>query len=128
MGSLSLLQGIFPTEGLNPGLPCCRQTFYRLSHQASLGYLICEMKRRKNFLHLDKAKSASLYLKLKMTHDKSDNYSYHRKIQIMEGASVVREATIFLFISWPSSFFKLSCIYIHSVRLYFGGLQNHCRW
>ena len=25
------------------------------------------MKRRKNFLHLDKAKSTSLYLKLKMT-------------------------------------------------------------
>ena len=25
-GSLSLLQGIFPTQGLNPGLPHCRQT------------------------------------------------------------------------------------------------------
>ena len=24
MGSLSLLQGIFPTQGLNPGLPHCR--------------------------------------------------------------------------------------------------------
>ena len=26
VGSLSLLQGIFPTQGLNPGLPPCRQT------------------------------------------------------------------------------------------------------
>ena len=29
------LQGIFPTQGLNPGLPHCRQTLYRLSHQGS---------------------------------------------------------------------------------------------
>ena len=30
-----LLQGIFPTQGLNPGLPHCRQTLYHLSHQGS---------------------------------------------------------------------------------------------
>ena len=30
-----LLQGIFPTHRLNPGLPRCRQTLYRLSHQGS---------------------------------------------------------------------------------------------
>ena len=28
VGSLSLLQGIFPTQGSNPGLPHCRQTLY----------------------------------------------------------------------------------------------------
>ena len=28
-----LLQGIFPTQGSNPGLPHCRQMLYRLSHQ-----------------------------------------------------------------------------------------------
>ena len=27
VGSLSLLQGIFPTQGLNPGLPYCRRIF-----------------------------------------------------------------------------------------------------
>ena len=31
VGTLSLLQGIFPTQGLNPGLPHCRQNLYRLS-------------------------------------------------------------------------------------------------
>ena len=31
----SLLQGIFPTQGSNPGIPCCRQIFYQLSHQGS---------------------------------------------------------------------------------------------
>ena len=30
-----LLQGIFPTQGWNPGLPNCRQTLYHLSHQGS---------------------------------------------------------------------------------------------
>ena len=30
---LSLLQGIFPTQGWNPGLPHCRQILYQLSHQ-----------------------------------------------------------------------------------------------
>ena len=35
VGSLSLLQGIFPTQGLNPGLPHCRQILYPLSHQGS---------------------------------------------------------------------------------------------
>ena len=30
-----LLQGIFPTQGLNPGLPHCRQTLYCLSYQGS---------------------------------------------------------------------------------------------
>ena len=28
VGRLSLLQEIFPTQGLNPGLQCCRQTLY----------------------------------------------------------------------------------------------------
>ena len=36
-GAVSFLQGIFPTQGLNPGLPHCRvkQTLYLLSHQQS---------------------------------------------------------------------------------------------
>ena len=33
--SLSLLQGIFPTQGLNPGLLNCRQILYQLSHKGS---------------------------------------------------------------------------------------------
>ena len=34
-GNLSLLQGIFPTQGSNPGLPHYRQIFYQLSHKGS---------------------------------------------------------------------------------------------
>ena len=39
VGSLSLLQGIFPTQGSNPGLLHCRQILYQLSHQGSPGIL-----------------------------------------------------------------------------------------
>ena len=35
VGSLSLLQGIFPTQGSNPRLPHWRWTLYQLSHQGS---------------------------------------------------------------------------------------------
>ena len=35
VGSLSLLQEIFPTQGLNPGLMHCRQILYQLSHKGS---------------------------------------------------------------------------------------------
>ena len=35
VGSLSLLQGIFPNQGSNPGLLHCRRILYQLSHQGS---------------------------------------------------------------------------------------------
>ena len=35
VGSLSLLQGIFPTQGLNLGLSHCRWILYQLSHEES---------------------------------------------------------------------------------------------
>ena len=35
VGNLSLLQGIFPTQELNPGLLHCGQILYQLSHQGS---------------------------------------------------------------------------------------------
>ena len=35
VGCHTLLQGIFPTQGLNPCLPHCRWILYHLSHQGS---------------------------------------------------------------------------------------------
>ena len=35
VGSLSLLQEIFPTQGSNPDLPHYRQILYQLSHMGS---------------------------------------------------------------------------------------------
>ena len=41
VGSLSLLQGIFSTQGSNPGLLHCRRTLYQLSYKGSpLLYLL----------------------------------------------------------------------------------------
>ena len=42
--SHSFLQGIFPTQGLNPGLLHCRQILYCLSHQGSPKYFIYSFK------------------------------------------------------------------------------------
>ena len=39
VGSLSLLQGFFPTQGSNLGLLHCRWILYQLSHQGSLHYV-----------------------------------------------------------------------------------------
>ena len=39
VGCLSLLQGIFPTQGLNPGLLHCRRILYQLSHKENLRML-----------------------------------------------------------------------------------------
>ena len=39
VGSHALLQGIFPTQGQNSGLPNCRQVLYHLSHQGNPGLL-----------------------------------------------------------------------------------------
>ena len=45
MGCHALLQGIFPTQGWNPGLQHCTRILYQLSHQGSLygrlGFLKC---------------------------------------------------------------------------------------
>ena len=44
VGCHALLQGIFPTQGSNPGLPHCRQILYQLSHKGSpriLAWVAC---------------------------------------------------------------------------------------
>ena len=43
VGSLSLLQGIFPTQGLNPGLQHCRRILYQLSHKEALETYLAEI-------------------------------------------------------------------------------------
>ena len=40
VGCHSVLQGIFPTQGSNPGLPHCRRILYHLSHQGSLQWCV----------------------------------------------------------------------------------------
>jgi len=46
VGSCSLLQRIFPTQGLNPGLPHCRWILYELSYQGSPTDTISQPKHK----------------------------------------------------------------------------------
>ena len=41
VGSCSILQGIFPTQVSNPGVPCGREILYQLNHQGSPRILEC---------------------------------------------------------------------------------------
>ena len=43
-------RGIFPTQGLNPGLPHFEQILYQLSHQGSPFCTWCKVKRSASFL------------------------------------------------------------------------------
>ena len=44
VGCHFLLQGIFPTQASNPGLPHCRQMLYHLSHQGSPIFIVFDCK------------------------------------------------------------------------------------
>ena len=46
VGCHALLQGIFPTQGPNPGLPHCRWILYHLRHQGIPTYAIASLKPR----------------------------------------------------------------------------------
>ena len=47
VGCHAFLQGIFPIQGSNPGLPHCRQILYSLSHEWSppIGYTYIKMNK-----------------------------------------------------------------------------------
>ena len=60
-GSCSLLQGIFPTQRLNPSLPHYRWILYQLSHQGSPSI----MSGRGNITGVERAGKTTLILKNK---------------------------------------------------------------
>ena len=48
VGSLALLQGIFPTQESNPGLPHWRRIFYQLNHKGSPMFHRLPLKKKVN--------------------------------------------------------------------------------
>ena len=52
VGSHTLLQGIFPTQGLNPGLLHCRQILYHLSHQGSPSLIAAHLSSKNTLFSL----------------------------------------------------------------------------
>ena len=84
VGCQVLLQGIFPTQGLNPGLQHCRQILYYLSHQGSLTSSL--VARIWCFHHPDPAsisgwepKSYFKLLKVKAT----QGHSWHQELVLL---------------------------------------------
>ena len=51
VGCYFLLQGIFQTQELNPGLPYCRQTLYCLSHQESPDFRLGNQSKKILFFY-----------------------------------------------------------------------------
>ena len=50
VGCHILLQGIFPTQGSNPGLPHCSKMLYRLSYQGSISVTELNSKGKSKLL------------------------------------------------------------------------------
>ena len=61
-GAISLLQGIFPTQGSNLGLLQGRQILYHLNHQGSPSLLKCQLPLVKPFLRLPNIPALSFSL------------------------------------------------------------------
>ena len=53
MGSHTVLQGIFPSQGSNPGLLHCRQILYHLSHQGSPSVSVLPLIRALQKIHTE---------------------------------------------------------------------------
>ena len=61
VGSVSILQGIFPNQGSNPGLLHCRQILYQLSHKGS-PYICISTYKYTNYLHTNIHTHTHLYV------------------------------------------------------------------
>ena len=63
VGCRALLQGIFPTQGSNPGLPHCRRILYHLSHQGSP----CCIAWPQNLMNKYKKKKKQAWIQIVLT-------------------------------------------------------------
>ena len=83
-GGGSLLQGIFPTQGLNPDLPHCRQIVYHLSHQGSP---LCCMPGTNTMLHANYSSKNIYLLSLLM---KNKNMKRFLLLDIKTSVSIIK--------------------------------------
>ena len=91
VGNLSFLQGIFPTQEWNPGLPNCRWILYKLSHKGNLrilewvAYLFSSRSSQpiiKCLLIRDNLASSVLVLHYYYLVTKDQHYLGHRKMSV----------------------------------------------
>ena len=137
LGSLSLLQGIFPTQGSNPGLPHCRWILYQLSHKGSpcAEYIMWNAgldeaqagikiagRNVNNLRYADdttlmaesKEELKSLVMKVKEEGLKADLKFNILKTKVMASSPIT---------SW-----QINGETMETMKDYFLGLQNHSRW
>ena len=121
VGCQSLLQGIFTTQGLNPGLLHRRRILYQLSHKGSppvnslsLSFLICETDDT-TLMAESEEELKTLLMKVKEESEKVG-----LKLNIEKTKIMAIWSHHFMRNRWGNSG--------NSIRLYFYGLQNHCRW
>ena len=68
VGSLPLLQRIFPTQGSNPGLPHCRQILYQLSYQGSPHTLLMEKQNCTGSKNLNQQNYTCIFSETQKSH------------------------------------------------------------
>ena len=99
VGSYSVLLGIFPIQGLNPGLPHCRQVLYQLSHKWSPTY-----KKKLYFYVLSgndqKMKCLKIPLILEWKNQTSKNKFKFHKANV-ENCKILQVCTIGRNFKWP---------------------------
>ena len=105
VGCHFLLQEIFPTQRLNPGLPHCRQTLYCLSHQGSLigkdvtrivvGLINKFSKDTGYKMNTQKIRYISTYWQWTVRKENWQNNSFYERIKIRldSGINVTEAAT-----------------------------------
>ena len=105
-----LLQRIFLTQGLNPGLLHCRQILYCLSYRK-----VSYRKEREVCIITADLHCCMAEMKVKEESEKVGLNLNIQKTKIMSSGPIT---------SW-----QIDGETVETVRLHFlGGLQNHCRW
>ena len=97
MGCHTLLQGIFPTQESNPGLPHCRQTLYRLSHQGITLKIL--QARLQQYVNCELPDVQAGFRKGRGTRDQIANTRW-----IMEKAREFQKSIYFCFIDYSKAF------------------------
>ena len=118
VGSLSLLQGFFPTQGSNAGLPHYRWFLYQLNHQEAQAGIKIARRNINNLRYADDTRlMAESEEELKSLLKKVKEWKVGLKLSI-EKTKIMASGPI---TSWQIDGERVK-------DFYFGGLQNHCRW
>ena len=87
VGRHSLLQGIFPTQGLNPGFLHCRWILYHLSHGVMLKTYLCVFS--KHLLFISRVSNQCIKMIMNLT-DHIKNHSTMNRIPNLQNQLFLR--------------------------------------